>query len=73
MEVIAYNRRLMRYYYRFQLEPMGGCRCLAKLSKESFYGLPDLYKIDDQSILIYTKTNNIIDDYKCEKSYQVKQ
>lgn len=69
-DVIAYNRRLMRYYYQFEFPPFGGCRAGARLSKNAFFGLPDLYDLDDQSILLYWSPVDSMAIIKCEKSYK---
>lgn len=67
-EIVAYNRRLMRFYYKLQLEPMGGCTSMTTLHFEAIFGLPVLYGLDDQSILCYKKPSNIVTNYKCRRS-----
>lgn len=67
-EIIAYNRRLMRFYYKLQLEPIGGCTSMTKLYFKEMYGMPLPYGLDDQSILRYTKPSNIVTNYKCRRS-----
>ena len=71
-EIIAYNRRLMRFYYNLEIEPVGGCVSMTSLYSNSIFGIPIIYALDDQVFFINNEQNNILKNYKCKKSLKSK-
>ncbi len=70
-EVNAFNRRLMRRWYRLEFEPVGGCMSMTELYSIAIYGESLLYNLDDQ-IFLRKEKNTIIRNFKCKRAFRSK-